>query len=155
MSREDVERIIAAAVEEIVQGTDIELYDVEYVREHHWFLRVYLDKKNDSIDLDDCQFVSEKLNAFTDKHDPIKEHYILEVSSPGLDRVLKKEKDFIKYNGRKVDIQLFKAMNGEKQLVGILKGYTDSTFLIEIDGEEITFERSSIAQMRLHIDFNV
>ena len=88
-----------------------------------------------------------------DEKDPITENYLLEVSSPGLDRVLKKDKDLVRYNGRDVDIQLFKPINGSKQFTGVLEGFTDTTIDFTINGENMTFERSAIAQIRLHLDF--
>ena len=130
----------------------MELVDVDYVRERDWYLRVYLDKPG-GVDLDDCQLVSEKLSAVLDEKDPITENYLLEVSSPGLDRVLKKDKDLVRYNGRDVDIQLFKPINGSKQFTGVLEGFTDTTIDFTINGESMTFERSAIAQIRLHLDF--
>ena len=130
----------------------MELVDVEYVRERDWYLRVYLDKPG-GIDLDDCQMVSEKLSIMLDETDPIAENYRLEVSSPGLDRVLKKDKDFIRYNGRDVDITLFKPVHGSKQHTGALRGFTDDTVDVQIGEEILTFERNTIAQIRLHLDF--
>ena len=149
MKREAVEEFVSSVVEGIIAGTDM---DVDYVRERDWYLRVYLDKPG-GVDLDDCQLVSEKLSAVLDEKDPITENYLLEVSSPGLDRVLKKDKDLVRYNGRDVDIQLFKAINGSKQFTGALQGFTDSTIDFIINGESMTFERSTIAQIRLHLDF--
>ena len=112
----------------------MELVDVDYVRERDWYLRVYIDKPG-GVDLDDCQLVSEKLSAVLDEKDPITENYLLEVSSPGLDRVLKKDKDLVRYNGRDVDIQLFKAINGSKQFTGALQGFTDTTIEFTINGQ--------------------
>ena len=152
MKREAVEEFVSSVVEGIIAGTDMELVDVDYVRERDWYLRVYLDKPG-GVDLDDCQLVSEKLSAVLDEKDPITENYLLEVSSPGLDRVLKKDKDLIRYNGRDVDIQLFKPVNGSKEFTGALQGFTDSTIDFIINGESMTFERSTIAQIRLHLDF--
>ena len=152
MKREAVEEFVSSVVEGVIAGTELELVDVDYVRERDWYLRVYLDKPG-GIDLDDCQMVSEKLSAALDEKDPIAENYLLEVSSPGLDRVLKKDKDFIRYNGRDVDIQLFKPIDGSKQYTGTLQGFTDNTVEFVINGESVTFERSSIAQIRLHLDF--
>ena len=152
MKREAVEEFVSSVVEGIIAGTEMELVDVDYVRERDWYLRVYLDKPG-SVDLDDCQMVSEKLSAVLDEKDPITENYLLEVSSPGLDRVLKKDKDLIRYNGRDVDIQLFKPINGSKQFTGTLEGFTDTTIDFTINGESMTFERSAIAQIRLHLDF--
>ncbi|WP_251422367.1 ribosome maturation factor RimP [Veillonella agrestimuris] len=152
MKREAIEEFVASVVEGVIAGTELELVDVDYVRERDWYLRVYLDKPG-GIDLDDCQMVSEKVSAALDEKDPIVENYLLEVSSPGLDRVLKKDKDFIRYNGREVDIQLFKPIDGAKQYTGILQGFTDETIEFLINGDSTTFERSSIAQIRLHLDF--
>ena len=152
MKREAVEEFVSSVVEGVIAGTNLELVDVDYVRERDWYLRVYLDKPG-GVDLDDCQMVSEKLSAAFDEKDPIAENYLLEVSSPGLDRVLKKDKDFIRYNGRDVDIQLFKPINGSKQYRGELQGFTDTTIEFLINGESVTFERSDIAQIRLHLDF--
>lgn len=152
MKREAVEEFVSSVVEKVIAGTELELVDVDYVRERDWYLRVYLDKPG-GVDLDDCQMVSEKLSAALDEKDPITENYLLEVSSPGLDRVLKKDKDFIRYNGRDVDIQLFKTIGGLKQYTGTLQGFNDDTIEFLINGESMTFERSSIAQIRLHLDF--
>ena len=152
MKREAVEEFVSSVVEGIIAGTEMELVDVDYIRERDWYLRVYLDKPG-GVDLDDCQLVSEKLSAVLDEKDPITENYLLEVSSPGLDRVLKKDKDLIRYNGRDVDIQLFKPINGSKQFTGALEGFTDTTIDFTINGESMTFERSAIAQIRLHLDF--
>jgi len=138
MKREAVEEFVSSVVEGIIAGTDMELVDVD---------------KPGGVDLDDCQLVSEKLSAVLDEKDPITENYLLEVSSPGLDRVLKKDKDLVRYNGRDVDIQLFKPVNGSKQFTGALQGFTDTSIDFTINGESITFERSAIAQIRLHLDF--
>lgn len=91
MKREEVERYIASVVETILDGTELSLVDVEYVRQKDWYLRVYIDKEG-GIEIDDCQRVSEKLAEVLDKEDPIKEKYYLEVSSPGIDRPLKRTK---------------------------------------------------------------
>lgn len=152
MKREAVEELVSSIVEDIVVGTDLELVDVEYVRERDWYLRVYLDKEG-GIDLDDCQMVSEKLSEVLDAKDPISENYLLEVSSPGLDRVLKKDKDLIRYNGRDVDIQFFKPIDGVKQMTATLKGFTNEAITFEVDSKEFSIDRASIAQIRLHLEF--
>ena len=95
MRREHIEDLIAQEVEQIIAGTALELVDVEYVREKNWYLRVFIDKDG-GVDLEDCQRVSEKLSKVLDEKDPIQDNYLLEVSSPGLDRILKKDKDFIR-----------------------------------------------------------
>lgn len=152
MKREAVEEFVSSVVESIIADTDMELVDVEYVRERDWYLRVYLDKPG-GVDLDDCQMVSERLSETLDAKDPIKDNYLLEVSSPGLDRVLKKDKDFKRYHGAQVDVQLFKPLNGSKQFTGALGEVTDETVMIVTADGDLALERSAVAQIRLHFEF--
>lgn len=152
MRREHIEELVAAEVEEIIAGTALELVDVEYVRERNWYLRVFIDKQGD-VDLEDCQAVSEKLSKILDEKDPISDNYLLEVSSPGLDRVLKKEKDFVRYQGRDVDIHFFKPHNGTKLLTAVLKGRDGDVLTVSHDETEETLDMKDISQIRLHIDF--
>ena len=125
---------------------------MEYVRERNWYLRVFIDKQG-GVDLEDCQAVSEKLSKILDEKDPISDNYLLEVSSPGLDRVLKKEKDFIRYQGRDVDIHFFKPHNGTKLLTAVLKGREGDVLTVSHDETEETLDMKDISQIRLHIDF--
>ncbi len=153
MKREHIEERISQEVERIIEGTPLELVDVEYVREKNWYLRVFIDKEG-GVDLEDCQGVSEKLSKILDEQDPIQENYLLEVSSPGLDRILKKEKDFIRYAGRTVDIHFFQPYCGAKDLVADLQGLgEDNTLNVRIDGQDVVLDRKAVAQVRLHIDF--
>ncbi len=152
MQREAVEDFIAQIVESIIKDTEMELVDVDFVRERDWYLRVYLDKPG-GVDLDDCQLVSEKLSAELDVKDPIKENYLLEVSSPGLDRVLKKDKDFIRYNNREIDVQFFKPWDGQKMITATLTGFTKESLHVLINEQQVELNRSDIAQIRLHLDF--
>ena len=135
-------------VEELLEGTNIELVAVEYVREKDWYLRVFIDKEG-GIELDDCQELSGRLGDILDEKDVIKGAYMLEVSSPGLDRELKKEKDFRREQGKKVDVSLYAAVDGNKGLVGVLNGYDGDN--VTIDEQEIPMD--NVAQVRLHIDF--
>lgn len=152
MRREHIEELVAAEVEKIIAGTALELVDVEYVRERNWYLRVFIDKQG-GVDLEDCQAVSEKLSKILDEKDPISDNYLLEVSSPGLDRVLKKEKDFVRYQGRDVDIHFFKPHNGMKLLTAVLKGRDGEVLTVSHDETEETLDMKDISQIRLHIDF--
>jgi ribosome maturation factor RimP len=152
MRREYIEELVAEEVEKIIAGTALELVDVEYVRERNWYLRVFIDKQG-GVDLEDCQAVSEKLSKILDEKDPISDNYLLEVSSPGLDRVLKKEKDFIRYQGRDVDIHFFKPHNGTKLLTAVLKGREGDVLTVSHDETEETLDMKDISQIRLHIDF--
>lgn len=152
MRREHIEELVAAEVEKIIAGTALELVDVEYIRERNWYLRVFIDKQG-GVDLEDCQAVSEKLSKILDEKDPISDNYLLEVSSPGLDRVLKKEKDFVRYQGRDVDIHFFKPHNGTKLLTAVLKGRDGDVLTVSHDETEETLDMKDISQIRLHIDF--
>ena len=144
-----VEEAVEKIAEEILANTDYELVDVEYVKERDWFLRVYIDKEG-GIGLDDCQEVSGLLDETLEELNIINDRYILEVSSPGLDRALKKEKDFKREMGKVVDITLYKAIDGEKMITGKLTGYTKDIITID-ETREIALK--DIALVRLHIDF--
>lgn len=153
MRREYVEDLVSKEVEEIIKGTNLELVDVEYVRERNWYLRVFIDKEG-GVGLEDCQAVSEKLSKVLDEKDPIRDNYLLEVSSPGLDRILKKDKDFVRYAGRSVDIHFFKSHHGTKDMVAELVEKTpDDVLVVRVDGKEERIDRKDVAQIRLHIDF--
>ena len=144
-----VESQVESLMAEILQGTNYELVDVEYVKERDWYLRVFVDKVG-GIDLDDCQTLSERLGEKLDETNIINGAYILEVSSPGIDRILKKDKDFIREAGKIVDVTLYAPLDGEKIFVGELEG-RDEKFLRLKDMEPLP--REKVAQVRLHIDF--
>lgn len=158
MKREEVEKFITELVTPILEDTGITLVDVEYVREKDWYLRIFIDKP-EGIEIDDCQFVSEKLADILDEKDPIKEKYYLEVSSPGIDRPLKKDKDFVANYGKKIDIQFFAPFEGNKELTGILLSHTETDIDVKriVKGKEdkvpIKLERKLIAMIRPHFDF--
>ena len=144
-----VEAKVESLMEELVKGSDFELVDVEYVRERDWYLRIFVDKVG-GIDLDDCKDLSEKLGEILDKENVIDGAYILEMSSPGLDRVLKKDRDFVREAGKKVDVTFYAPVDGKKNLTGVLE-YRDKDFLKLADLEPLP--REKVAQVRLHIDF--
>ena len=118
----------------------------------NYYLRVYIDKPG-GINIDDCELISRALSDKLDEEDYIEEAYILEVSSPGLGRPLKKEKDYQRALGEEIEIKLYKAMDKVKEFQGILKSYDDETVTIEENGNDITFEKKNIAIIRLAIDF--
>lgn len=150
MAKQQIEDAVEAIVQDLLAGQDvIELVDVEYVKEHDWYLRVYIDKPG-GIDIEDCQDLSEKLEAELDKRNVIADSYILEVSSPGIDRVLRKPRDFVREEGKAVDITLFAPRDGKKSLTGVLTGFDGEN--LELDGTE-KLSLKDVAQVRLHIDF--
>lgn len=152
--REDYEKQAEDIVMPIINEHGFELVDVEYVKEaSNYYLRYYIDKEG-GITVDDCEVVSRALSDILDSKDFIEDSYILEVSSPGLGRPLKKEKDFKRSLGMEVELHLFKSLNKQKDFTGILKDYNDEQFVIEIDEENImTFERKDVALIRLAFDF--
>ena len=146
---------IEAKVEEITTSIlekmekNYELVDVEYVKERDWYLRVYIDEAG-GVGLDDCQKISEDLGKILDEQGIISNHYILEVSSPGLDRVLKKDRDFIRERGKMVDVTFYAPYNGEKSITGVLMDNDAQNLTLE--GQE-PIPKDKISQVRLHIDF--
>lgn len=130
-----------------------ELVDVEYVKEAgNWYLRSYIDKPG-GITVDDCEVISRLLSDWLDKEDFIEDSYIMEVSSPGLGRPLKKDRDFERSLGEEVEIRLYKPRNRQKEFTGILKAYDKDTVTLELDGNDEVFERGEIALIRLAFDF--
>ncbi|MCD7826024.1 MAG: ribosome maturation factor RimP [Clostridiaceae bacterium] len=162
--REEYEKRSEELLEPIMEENQFELVDVEYVKEAgNWYLRAYVDKEG-GITLDDCELVNRAWSDLMDREDFIPEAYILEVSSPGLGRQLKKEKDFKRSIGEKVDVKFYAGQklpagkNGKeilvKEITGILKGYTAETITLEIDfAEELELPRSAISTIKLAIDF--
>lgn len=152
--REQYEERTEQLVMPIVDENNFELVDIEYVKEAgNWFLRVYIDKQG-GITIDDCELVSRVLSEQLDKDDFIEDSYILEVSSPGLGRPLKKEKDFERSIGKEVEVRLFQAINKQKEYIGILTSYDKDTVTVELEEENpLTIQRKNIALIRLAFDF--
>ncbi len=136
---------------EITERLSLELVEAEYVKEgSDRFLRVYIDKDG-GVGINDCEKVSRELEAILDREDFIDEAYTLEVSSPGLDRVLKKDFEYIKYKGRQVIIKLYKPVEKTKEFQGELVGLKDGSVTIITDGGEMSFKRDEIALCRLAV----
>ena len=153
MKRTEIVDKVEELVTPIIDENDFELVDVEYVKEGaNWYLRVYADKDG-GITIDDCVLISRALEVKLDEEDFIQDAYILEVSSPGLGRQLKKDKDFKRSLGEKVECKLFKAINKQKEFEGILKDFTEETITLEVDETELIINRKEIAMIRLSIDF--
>lgn len=151
---EEYEQRTEKLLEPVLKKNNFELYDVEYVKEgSNWYLRAFIDKEG-GITVDDCEIVSRALSDLLDKADFIPDAYILEVSSPGLGRQLKKDKHFNRSIGEEVEIKLYKAIDKQKEWVGILTGYDDKSITIELEnGATREFSKADIAMVRLTIDF--
>ena len=155
--REEYERRAEQLLTPVIQANGFELVDVEYVKEAGTrYLRAYIDKEG-GITIDDCELVSRAFGELLDAEDFIEESYVLEVSSPGLGRPLKKEKDFARSIGKDVEIKLFKPLSKEKKekdFFGTLKSYDGASVTIEQeDGGELTLARSAIALIRLAFEW--
>ena len=152
--REVYEQKTEELITPFVEDKGFELVDVEYVKEGgNWYLRAYIDKPG-GITVDDCEVISRSLSDKLDEEDFIEGAYILEVSSPGLGRPLKKEKDFVRNMGQEVELRTYRAIEKQKEFRGILDAYDKSSITLEgEEGEKLVFDRSNVALVRLAFDF--
>lgn len=149
MAKKSVTQLVEELISDHVSALGMELVDVEFVKEgQHRYLRVFIDKEEDKISLDDCKKVSTFLNEKMDDLDPIKENYFLEISSPGLERPLKKARDFEKQVGKTVQAKLFSPIDGRKIIDGILVGFEDNKVSIDIGGEVIIVPKDKISLIK-------
>ena len=154
MSRkEEYEQKAEALLSPIVESNGFELVDVEYVKEAgNWYLRGYIDKPG-GITVNDCETVSRAFSDRLDEDDFIEDSYIMEISSPGLDRPLKKEKDFARSIGKLVEIRTYRPIEKQKEFCGELTAYDNNSVTIDEEGTPHTFDKKDIALVRLAIDF--
>ncbi|MGN8630945.1 ribosome maturation factor RimP [Blautia sp. HCP3S3_G3] len=151
--REEYEQRAEALLTPIVDANGFELVDVEYVKEAgEWYLRGYIDKPG-GITVNDCETVSRAFSDKLDEEDFIDESYIMEISSPGLDRPLKKEKDFVRSMGKLIEIRTYRPIEKQKEFCGVLTAYDSNSVTIDEDGTERTFDKKEIALIRLAIEF--
>lgn len=151
--RETYESKTEALLLPIVENYGVEVYDVEYVKEGaDWYLRAYIDKP-EGVNIQDCENVSRALSDALDKDDFIEDAYILEVSSPGLGRTLKKDKHLQKSLGSTVELKTYKPIEKCKEFSGVLKAFDTDTVTVETENGEMVFAKSDIALIRLAFDF--
>lgn len=138
----------------ILEKNQFELVDVEYVKEGGtWYLRAYIDKDG-GITVNDCELVAREMNEILDREDYVEDSYIFEVSSPGLLRPLKKEKDYIRNMGKQVEIRTYRMISHSKEFTGTLKAYdAESVTITKDDGEDMAFKKTDIALIRQAFDF--
>lgn len=158
MAKVKVKDLVEELVTPLLEENGMELYNVEFVKEaKDWFLRVYIDKQESEeetfISTDDCELVSRFLSEKLDENDPIEQNYYLEVSSPGMDRVLLKEKDYVRYAGKQVDVNLYQAVNGKKALTGELVGIIDNQLVINDETGRVEIPMEKVAKTRLAVIF--
>lgn len=153
--KKNIAQVVSEAVAPYANQLGLELYDVEYLKEGaDWFLRIYIDKPDAQVSSDDCEKMSRLIDPVLDELDPIENSYYLEVSSVGLDRPLKIEKDFLRFMNTKIDVKLYKAVNNTKEFFGTLCDYNNGEFTVEITPEQkITVNVKEAALIRPHIEF--
>ena len=141
----NIEEKVEQLIEKTINELGYKLYDVEYEKEgKDYFLRIFIDK-NEGIDLNDCEKVNDAVNPILDAADYIKEQYFLEISSPGIERTLRKDKHLKQNIGEKVEIKLFKPINKQKNIIGILKDYNAEQIEIETSEEVCKIDRKNIS----------
>lgn len=155
MNKAAIEQKVEGILGPLLEGEGLSLVDIEYTRERSgWVLRVLIDRK-EGITLDDCARVSREFGQLLDVEDIMPTSYRLEVSSPGLDRPLKKEEDFVKYSGRRVRIKTKDQVSGRRNFKGALLDCTEGKIMVKVDGSEVfTIPLSSILKANLEVDVN-
>lgn len=150
---ETLEGQISALIEPLIKEKELELVDVEYVREGaHWYLRLYIDK-NGGVDMDDCSSVSHMVSEILDEKNPIPQAYMLEVSSPGLERLLKKDVDFDRFKGSLVTVRTDSLFQGYKEFTGNLVGLINDKIVLEYENKEVAIPRDLVKRTNLSLDF--
>lgn len=154
-----IEERVEALIKNKIQDLGYNLYDVQYVKEgQNYFLRVFIEKPNGSIDLNDCEKVNDGINDLLDTADYIKDQYFLEVSSTGVEKILRKDQHLEDNIGNKVQISLFKpidvANKKQKEIVGTLKEFDNDKIVVEAEGKEIEVERKNISQIKIFFDWD-
>lgn len=148
-----IEERVEGLIKNKVENLGYKLYDVQYSKEgKDYFLRVFIDKQ-EGIDLTDCEKVSNEINPLLDEADYIKEMYFLEVSSPGIERILRKEKHFEEAQGKEIEIKLFKPIEKQKEYIGVLQKWDENTIYLQIEENEIQIERKNISLMKLKFNW--
>ena len=138
----------------ITERLGLSVWDVEFVKEGpEYFLRVYIDKEDGGVGIDDCEEVSRALSDELDRADPITQAYVLEVSSAGMDRQLKRESDFLRYLGEMIDVKLYAPLCGTKEMTARLISYSDGVMTIDYNGQELTVEIAKTVSVRLAVIF--
>lgn len=135
----------------VVEEEGCSLWDVEYVREAgSWFLRIFIDKDG-GVGIDDCERISRRLDLILDEADPIPDSYVFEVGSAGAERELKRPGDFEQFMGSEVEVRLYQPVNGCKVYVGVLAGYDNGRVTVTAGKNEVSFDKSQIALVKLHV----
>jgi ribosome maturation factor RimP len=153
MNKSNIIDYVRKISDKIVEDMDIEIYDVEYVKESGLnYLRIYISKET-GVNLEDCSIVNRKISEEIDKEDPIEDVYYLEVSSPGIDRAFRNNVDFEKNIGKEVELKLYSKLNNKKYYLGILIKFDEDTVTVEEVGKEVIIDRSNISKINKSVEF--
>ncbi|MFZ5646313.1 MAG: ribosome maturation factor RimP [Bacillota bacterium] len=153
MVKNNVAAVVETMATPVVEDLGLDLVDVEFVKEGgRWLLRVYIDKPG-GISHDDCEAVSQRLDALLDEKDPIPQSYYLEVSSPGIERPLKKREDFLRFAGHEVQVTTYAPVEGRKKFTGKLGVVDAGTLILEVEGSSISIPMEQVSSARLHVKF--
>ncbi|RQD75381.1 MAG: ribosome maturation factor RimP [Candidatus Syntrophonatronum acetioxidans] len=150
MNKKKITESVEELVEPILEDNGMELVEVEFVKEGgNWYLRLFIDKP-EGVTLDDCKLVNDELSEILDMEDPIPQSYILEVSSPGVERPLKKEKDFVRFSGEKIKVKTYMPINNQKNFKGLLQGCREGIVQMELEnGKQVSIPLDKIAKANL------
>ena len=153
MNKSNIIDYVRKISDKIVEDMDIEIYDVEYVKESGLnYLRIYISKET-GVNLEDCSIVNRKISEEIDKEDPIEDVYYLEVSSPGIDRAFRNNIDYEKNIGKEVELKLYSKLNDKKYYLGILIEFDEDTVTVEEVGKEVKIDRSNISKINKSVEF--
>ena len=153
MKKIPIYQLVIDLIEPTLQGSEIKLVDVEYKKiGKNWTLRVLIDK-NQGVTVFDCQKLSREIEDLIEIHELIKDHYVLEVSSPGLDRPLKKESDFVRNKGKQIQVNTDSPINNSKINTGTIRDFSNSTLFLENDNDTLEIPLINIMQAKLIIEF--
>lgn len=153
LTMQKIEDKVFDLINESVQNMNLSIYDIEYVKEgSNWYLRIYIDKEG-IVDINDCETVSRLIDPMLDDANIIKSAYCLEVSSPGIERNLRKQEHFDRYKGEEIEVALFKAFEKQKVLTGILQNADDKSLTIKVEDKDITLNRKDISKVKLIYNF--
>lgn len=152
MKAQEVVRILEPKLENLLEKMGLELVDIEFRREgKRLIFRTYIDRE-EGVDLDTCEEASRMIEAVLDEENLIDEPYYLEVSSPGLDRLLKKDRDFVRFQGRKVKVKTMEPIEGQKNFTGILKGLVEEKILVEVGNKTVNIPKDKALSVRLVVE---
>lgn len=150
-----ITELVAGLAAPVAEEMGLKLWDVEYVREAGtWYLRVYVDRPDGPVSIEDCENLSRALDPILDEKDPIPESYVFEVGSAGADRVLKRPSDFEAFMGSEVEVSLYRPVDGSKRYVGRLEAYEEGAVEISTGDVRRRFEKAELAQVRLWVSFD-